>query len=311
MPAVLTAILLLNPIQAPRVYNGKLDQFYTIGEVARVIGTGERLNFNLQRQIAFQGAYTTLAVGTYLENVVAPAGKQLVIFRSTIRNHQSGPITVGSAEAYGLRVFDANLQPGSVSYVGSFNSKFGELKKTLQKGDSIDVASVYIFPDSMPHLRVAPFFRKYYPKESPHYDLSKLLPNSKSAFTKTPLIHLSKAKSRVGNSFEFEELGLKVLGTNLTEDGGIGVQVEFTTQMQKPVSWGWQYAKAELVSSEGDVQAAFPNFYPSPGYEDWGLYIHPGKKVVGEYRFYPKGVFTPKEFRLTKIATERQVIVDL
>lgn len=292
-----------------RTYNGKLGQFYLIGPESFVIGTRERLEPTFQREIAIRGVRTTLAIGTYLENIVASKGKQLIVFTGTIRASQRHVTDVSSNSTFGFRVYDTKFKSGDITFRGSYSPTHGELDHDLQKGQTADFISVYEFPDTLEHLRIAPYFHTFLEKQSPKFDLTAHFKKGDSVFATGPLSHGAEATVKAGQAFLFEEITMKFGSLSQTQDKGYAIPIELTTEMQKPVDWGWQYATVEVFDNSGIATKAYPSMYIPESTQFIAPQFVRGQRVVAEYRFYPKEGGKPVKLKLTRLSTGRSVTV--
>ncbi|ARU40268.1 hypothetical protein CCB80_03580 [Armatimonadetes bacterium Uphvl-Ar1] len=309
IPLLALTTIVPSPQQAPRQYNGKLKTFYLLGEERYVIGSKEIIEIGKKRRVALNSVRTAIAFGSKTENIVAQEGKMLVILEATVKNPEKGLINVSTSELFGLRFFDANLKPGDVVYRGGFDRSLNQISKSLKSGESVDSTLVFEFPQKMPHLKMAIYFDRFIAGKNPHYDLTKLITSSGSVFAKTPLEYSPTATVAKEKEFDFDELRIKVIDTQAIEDNGHRVRVKLTNPMVKPISWGWQYATAETVDTNGQVTPMYRNFYPAPEHQNWRMQILPGQSIIGDYYFYPKEATRPTQFKITMNATRRSVTV--
>jgi len=88
-------------------FTAQLGKPYPVGPTSYIIGTKEELENKYKRTITLHSVRTAIAFGWKNETYVAREGKKLVIFHATIKNAHKTPISVASADTFGLRIFDS------------------------------------------------------------------------------------------------------------------------------------------------------------------------------------------------------------
>jgi len=310
-----TAILLsiaygAAPALLQQEYTARLGVPYLLGPTIVVSGSKEELDLGVRRWVTLRSVRTAIAYGMEGRTFVAGEGKMLVILSATIKNPAKLPISVSDSAVFGLRLYDSKLKAGDVKYLGAANGSDGRLDRKLQKGEQVDVQAVYEFPASIPNLRVGTYFDRYDRVKAPKYDLTTLVEKPKSMFAKDALTYLPLATVKAGQRFDLDDLVFKIGAVDAAE-GGYKVHVQVENKMPTPGRWGWQYARAELVSETGEITAYYPDFVVVPAFADWRNSIDPGKTVEGVYTFFPAKPDRPKTFILTMNATKRTVRIEL
>lgn len=298
------------PSQGQHEYDARLGVPYLLGPKATVSGSNEELDIGSRRWVTLRSVRTAIAFGMEGRTLVAGNGKMLVIFSATIKNPAKMPIPVTDSSTFGLRVYDTKFQAGDVKYLGSADTASRRLDRKLQKGEQVDVQSIYEFPAAAPHLRVGIYFDRNNRATTPKFDLTRLIDKPRSVFAKDALTYQAPANARAGESFDLDDLVFKVGAVEVAE-GGYRVNVEVTNPMPTSGRWGWQYANVELVSEDGDRTAYYPDFVVAPAFADWRNTIEPGKTVTGAYKFFPSKSGKLKSFVLTMNSTMRSVKVEL
>lgn len=288
-------------------YDAKLGTFYKLGPEVFVSGSKEKLEIGVQRLVALKSVKTCIAFATKNETIVAKEGRILVIFTATIKNPEKNPISIFSSQTFGLRLYDSGFKSGDVNYVGGYDASLSLVNKSIKSGESIDVICVYQFPQVLKNLRIGIYYDRQGTTNVPKYDLTSSLPEPTSVFGKSKLSYDGSATVKAGQEFDFEALMFKVIDCKQIADKGYRVRVEIRNPMLKPVSWGWQYAKAEVSDESGNVTAYFPAFYAVT--EGYSTEVNAGQTVIGDYQFYPAKRLAPKTFSLTMNATKRSVTV--
>ena len=295
--------------QTPPAYTGRLGVPYLLGPRSVVSGSNEEIDIGIRRWVTLRSVRTAAAFGMERRTFVAKEGKKLVIFGATIKNPAKMPIGISDSSTFGLRVYDSGAKPGEIKYLGSSDSKLAHLTGSLEKGQSKDVLTVYEFPAASPNLRVGIYYDTYL-RDTPKFDLSKLVVKPTSVFAKDPLNFIGSATVTAGQSFDLDDLEFTV-GAVEAIDGGFQVRIAVKNPMLAPGRWGWQYAKAELSGDGFEPTGNYPDFYVTPEFAEWRNEIVPGKTVVGHYKFYPAKPGTPRSFSLIMHSTKRSVRVML
>lgn len=306
--SILAVGLFLNA-PAQRTYPAKLGTFYLLGRARFVPESKKKLESGTQRQLALVSARTCLAFATNVETIVAPEGKLLLVLSSTIKNPESFPAAVTTSRSFGLRIYDTKFTASDTSYRGSFGPDLRHVDSKLRKGETVSMQSVYELPDQLEHLRIGIYWDGYNVNNAARYDLTSSLPQSSSVFAKSKLAFVRSATSKMGETFDLDDLNFRVVDCEPIESNGYRVRVEIKNSMLRAGRWGFQYAKAVITDESGNETASYPDFYPTSGYESWGNEIGAGNTVVGDYKFYPNGRSSPKAFKLTTTSTKRSVTV--
>lgn len=292
---------------AQNKYDAKLGTYYKLGPEVFVSGSKEKLEIGVQRLVALKSVNTCIAFATKTETIVAKEGKILVIFTATIKNPEKNPISIFSSQTFGLRLYESGFKSGDVNYIGGYDSTLSLANKSIKSGESIDVICVYEFPQTLKNLKIGIYYDRQGTANVPKYDLTQSIPEPTSVFGRSKLSYEGSATVKVGQEFDFDALMFKVIDCKPTSDKGYRVRVEIRNPMLKPVSWGWQYAKAEVSDESGNLTAYYPAFYPLT--EGFSTEVNPGQTVVGDYQFYPTKGSSPKRFSLTMNSTKRSVSV--
>jgi hypothetical protein len=310
MPLALLAALALAQTPAPVAYTGKLGTPYLLGPVATVIGSKERIEIGVQRLVTLRSVETAIAFGGKRQTFVAAKGQKLVVFRATIKNPEKNPIRVSPSDTFGLRIFDTKFVAGDVSFLGAFTDSLDPLSMQLKSKQSVDVVTVYQFPETTPHLRIAIYFDRFQAKKDPRFDLTKQIRPARSVFAADAMNYRPTASAQVGKWFDLDDLEFNVASCEKAS-GGYKVRVQVRNPMSVAGRWGWQYAKATLVDAAGERVDYYPDFVATPEHADWRNEIPGGKSVAGDYTFNTGGSFVPVKLVLRMVATERQVEVKL
>jgi len=291
-------------------FTAQLGKPYPVGPTSYIIGTKEELENKYKRTITLHSVRTAIAFGWKNETYVAREGKKLVIFHATIKNAHKTPISVASADTFGLRIFDSGAKAGDIAYVGACSATLEAPDRTLKQGESAEVFTVYEFPARSHNLKIATYFHTYDKNKDPKYDLSQSILKPTSVFARTPLDFGVVASVARSESFDLDDLKFRLLQVEPIQDG-YRVRVEVSNPFPKPGRWGWQYAQATVNDAQGRVTSHYPSFEVLPEHADWGFAVDHNRPIVGDYQFYPADKSAPVSFSLTMNSTKRSVTVRL
>lgn len=306
---MIASALFIAASQSANAYPAKLGQPYLIGYVGRMPETNEALEMGLQRIVTLQSVETALAFGFKSRTFVASEGHKLVIFHATIQNPEKRPILVSDSNCFGLRVYETKFNGKDVRYLGCGSKSLEDLHLQLKPKASIDVISVYEFPEVTPHLKIGLDFSAHKSPKAPKFDLTSAIKSPSSVFAESNMKYGSTAKVKVGEPFDLDDLNFKVLGIVDTKEGP-EVRVQVSSKMPFPGRWGWQYGKATMNMSDGKIVDYYPDFIIEPEFATWNHELKQGQSVIGRYRFNPPSG-SMVSFELKSIATKRKVVVTL
>lgn len=292
-------------------YKAKLGTPYLVGTVGRTAGEKKATELGNSRLITLNSAHTAIAFATKRETIVARQGKMLVILGSTIKNPEKRTISVADSQTFGLRCYEPTFKASDVAYRRSALKNGDILSYQLKPGKTVDVWSIYEFPDQIPHLKIGIYYHTYIASQTPKFDLTNLVQKSKSVFANSSLRFNTSAEVGLNEKFDLDGLNFRVLEVRKISDGGFAVQIEAANDMILPERWGWQYAQAQIEDTSGRKTLNYSDFYIDSAYSDWGMNIQPRNTITGEYRFYPSNQDEPVKFSLTMNSTNRSVTVVL
>lgn len=293
--------------------NAQLGEPYLLGSKWFVSGSKEVIDNGMERWVTLKSVQATQFFAAKRQTFMAAEGQKLFLLHVTIKNPSKVVLNISSGDTFGIRIKDPGAKPEDYYYLGAVSASMDDLTGSLKKGDSADLIAVMRAPARSKILRMGLYYDARSRSNTRWYDLTDKVERPRSVFSDGPLTFTNAANLKIGQSGDFDWVGVKVngIGPIPGQENQYTVDVEVTNNAYQPAKWGWQYASAALKLDSGETVAFYPELTDPATGKAWFGDIPAGKTQKLEYRFYPNREIRPKSFSLTSVATKRVLNVAL